>query len=31
LPIKGYFCARCAKKRYLWMTDKQAAKFKKVY
>jgi len=30
LPIKVYFCAKCAKTRYLWLTNKNAAKFHRV-
>ncbi len=30
LPIKIYFCARCKKQRFLWITDQQANKYQKV-
>jgi hypothetical protein len=30
LPIKLYFCAKCLKTRYLWVTDKQAHKYHRV-
>jgi hypothetical protein len=30
LPIKIYFCAKCAKNRYVWITDEKAAMFHRV-
>ncbi|WP_428329888.1 hypothetical protein [Mucilaginibacter sp.] len=30
LPIKIYFCAKCNKSRYLWLTDDEAEKYDRV-
>jgi hypothetical protein len=30
LPVKVYFCAKCAKKRYVWLNKKEAAKYEDV-
>jgi len=31
LPVRVYFCAKCLKNRYLFITKKQAAKYKRIW
>jgi hypothetical protein len=30
LPVKTYFCAKCAKRRNVWINDKKAAEYEPV-
>jgi len=30
LPVKIYFCAKCNRRRYVWITDAEEAKYEKV-